>query len=68
MSDFREMLFEAGREAVSKTEPSMVNEERYDSDYEGFKHEQAIMKADDLRDEWHESGMSLSDFYDDRGW
>ena len=43
-------------------------EDRYDSDEGELKHERDIMKADDLRDEWRESGMSIGDFFDDRGW
>ena len=78
MSDFKEMLFEAGREMASKIEPSnwqetqskdMVEiEDRHDSDEEELKHERDIMQADNLRDEWRESGMSIGDFFDDRGW
>jgi cysteinyl-tRNA synthetase len=43
-------------------------DDRHDSDEEELKHERDIMKADDLRDEWRESGMSIGDFFDDRGW
>ena len=43
-------------------------EDRHDSDEEELKHERDIMQADNLRDEWRESGMSIGDFFDDRGW
>ena len=43
-------------------------DDRHDSDEEELKHEQNIMQADNLRDEWRESGMSIGDFFDDRGW
>jgi len=43
-------------------------DDRHDSDEEELKHEQAIMQADNLRDEWRKSGMSIGDFFDDRGW
>lgn len=68
MTDKEELIKHNLQKAVDKELKRLKLEDDYDSDAEGFKREQAIMKADDLRDEWHESGMSLSDFYDDRGW
>ena len=49
-------------------ERPMDDDDSYDSDAEDFKREQDVMRADALRDEWHESGMSLGDFFDTKGW